>query len=32
MKTIKSKIMDVYKEIGKDNSRNFVDQKYSKEY
>ena len=32
MKTIKSKIMDIYKEIGEDNSRDFSKRKYLKEY
>ena len=32
METIKSKIMKVYKEISEDNSRNFADRKFLKEY
>ena len=32
MKTIKSKIMDIFKEISEDNSRSFADRKYLKEY
>ena len=32
MKTIKSKIMDIFKEISEDNSRGFADRKYLKEY
>ncbi len=31
MKTIKSKILNLYSEIAKDNSRNFADRKYRKE-
>ena len=32
MKTIKSKIMDIYKEISDDNSRSFANRKFHKEY
>ncbi len=32
MKTIKSKIMDIFKEISEDNLRSFADRKYLKEY